>query len=153
MAVDAAVAAAVTAAAVKLFEPIRNGSVDSGSAAVLPALLAGMRALALILLFGATVAAAGSVPLALAPVYRLKPIGNKERFVAAGDYEFKKLQRDLEGIAFLAVCTNNWPAGLVPIFAVERTNRVELRRRPARGRRIRPGRFFMRCRPWMNPKQ
>ena len=36
-------------------------------------------------------------------------------------------------VAFLAVCTNDWPAGLVPVFAIERNHRVELRRRPLRG--------------------
>jgi hypothetical protein len=33
----------------------------------------------------------------------------------------------------MALCTNVWLPGLVPIFGVEKTNRFELRRRPPRG--------------------
>ncbi|HXG49423.1 MAG TPA: hypothetical protein VNO52_17500, partial [Methylomirabilota bacterium] len=34
---------------------------------------------------------------------------------------------------FLAVVTNEWPAGLVPLFSVEAPGGVELRRRPLKG--------------------
>lgn len=63
----------------------------------------------------------------LQPVYRLK-----DRLITSEDFEFSKLKP--EGVAFHAVVTNTWPAGLVPIFAVELTNHVELRRRPRRGK-------------------
>jgi hypothetical protein len=67
------------------------------------------------------------------PVYRLKSIIDKQPFITADDYDFSKRRIDIEAVAFLAVCTNGWPAGLVPVYAVEKTNRVELRRRPALG--------------------
>ena len=63
----------------------------------------------------------------LQPVYRVK-----DRLVTSEDFEFRKLKPD--GVAFHAVVTNTWPTGLVPIFAVEMTNYVELRRRPRRGK-------------------
>lgn len=77
--------------------------------------------------------ASAAAPLPLEPVYRLKISGEKQRFMTSEDYEFKKRRGEVEGVAFMAVCTNTWAAGLVPIFAVEKTNRVELRRRPALG--------------------
>jgi hypothetical protein len=66
-------------------------------------------------------------------VYRLKPVVDKQQFMTADDYDFGKRQTDIQEVAFLAVCTNSWPAGLVAVFSVEKTNRVELRRRPALG--------------------
>src|SRR5215204_733041 len=66
-------------------------------------------------------------------VYRLRAIVDKQSFITVDDYDFSKRQGEIEEVAFLAVCTNNWPTGLVPVFAVEKTNRVELRRRPALG--------------------
>lgn len=71
------------------------------------------------------------VPLSLEPVYRVKSLGEKQRFATRTEYDFKKLT--LDGVAFFAVITNDWPTGLVPIFIVEKTNRFELRRRPVRG--------------------
>jgi hypothetical protein len=76
---------------------------------------------------------AADSPLRLQPVYRLRPINDKQQFMTADDYDFSKRRTEIEGMAFRAVCTNSWPAGLVPVFAVEKTNRVELRRRPALG--------------------
>jgi len=70
-------------------------------------------------------------PLPLEPVYRIRPLDGKQRFATPRDYDFKKLSP--EGVAFLAVITNDWPTGLVPIFMVEKTNWFELRRRPVRG--------------------
>jgi hypothetical protein len=65
----------------------------------------------------------------LQPVYRLK-----EKLITSEDFDFRKLKPQLEGVAFYAVVTNTWPTGLVPIFTVELTNHVELRRRPRRGK-------------------
>ena len=80
-------------------------------------------------------AAAPSAPLpSLDPVYRLKIADGRQRFVTASEMKSRKLESQLDGMSFLAVCTNDWPPGLVPLFAVERTNRFELRRRPQRGR-------------------
>src|SRR5688572_17015549 len=76
---------------------------------------------------------AADSPLRPQPVYRLKPVGDKQAFITADDYNFSERRADIEQVAFLAICTNSWPAGLVPVFAVEKTNRVELRRRPALG--------------------
>lgn len=63
----------------------------------------------------------------LQPVYR-----TTEKFITGDDFDFRK--QEAKQIAFYAVITNTWPTGLVPIFAVELTNRVELRRRPRRGK-------------------
>lgn len=65
----------------------------------------------------------------LQPVYRLK-----DKLITSEDYDFRKLKPELEGVAFHAIITNTWPAGLVPIFAIEKTNTFELRRRPGRGK-------------------
>lgn len=85
----------------------------------------------LLILLTAAIPLAAAAPLQ--PVYRLKPVHDKQRFITADEYDFKSLQPQIETISFLAVCTNIWPAGLVPIFSVEKTNRFELRRRPALG--------------------
>ncbi len=66
----------------------------------------------------------------LSPVYRLK---SDKQLITRNDFDFQKLESQIEAVAFLAVCTNRWPPGMAPIFAVERTNRIELRRRPLRG--------------------
>ena len=73
------------------------------------------------------------IPLRLEPVYRLKAAAGKQHFITREDFDFEKRRAEIENTSFLAVTTNVWPAGLVPIFAVEKTNRVELRRRPALG--------------------
>ena len=65
----------------------------------------------------------------LSAIYRLKG----GRFIARDEYEFRKLEPQIEAVAFRGVRTNQWPPGMVAIFQVERTNRYELRRRPLRG--------------------
>lgn len=65
----------------------------------------------------------------LQPIYRLN-----DKLITTDDFDFKKLKPQLEGVAFHAVVTNTWPAGLVPIFGIERTNTFELQRRPRRGK-------------------
>lgn len=71
--------------------------------------------------------------LLLEPVYRLQPGSQGQPFITRDDVQFAKQQLRIDRVVFLAVVTNVWPAGLVPVFAVERTNRWELRRRPLRG--------------------
>ena len=68
------------------------------------------------------------------PVYRLTVTDGKQRFATRSEVELEKLKSQLEDVAFLALCSNEWAAGLAPIFIVEKTNRLELRRRPPRGR-------------------
>jgi hypothetical protein len=65
----------------------------------------------------------------LQPVYRIKG-----KLITSEDFDFRRLKPELEGVAFHAVVTNTWPAGLVPIFGIERTNLFELARRPRRGK-------------------
>lgn len=65
----------------------------------------------------------------LQPVYR-----TTNQFITTADFGFRKLNLGTQDIAFYAVVTNAWPTGLVPIFAVELTNHIELRRRPRRGK-------------------
>lgn len=74
-----------------------------------------------------------AVRLQLAPVHHLKPTNGWSRL--ANDFEIRadKLQARLDGVAFRAVCTNDWPPGLVPVFGVEKPGRFELRRVPPRG--------------------
>lgn len=73
------------------------------------------------------------VTLRLEPVHRLKPTNGWSRLVTDFEVRAEKLQTQLDGVAFRAVCTNDWPAGLVPVFAVEKPGRFELRRVPPRG--------------------
>jgi hypothetical protein len=68
--------------------------------------------------------------LPLSPVYRIEHAGGDDRFATECDLV---KPRSGSNLAFYAVCTNVWPPGLVPIFAVENGRRLELRRRPARG--------------------
>ena len=65
----------------------------------------------------------------LQPIYRVK-----DKLITSEDFDFRKLKPEIEGVAFHAIVTNTWLSGLVPIFAVEMTNYVELRRRPRRGK-------------------
>jgi hypothetical protein len=67
------------------------------------------------------------------PVYRMKTVEGRQGFMAGNDFRLEKRRAEVDAVAFRAVCTNAWPPGLVPIFAVEKTNRIELRRRPAFG--------------------
>ena len=76
-------------------------------------------------------AASAMAPLRLERIYRMDAANQKRRFATREQIDVKTLP--LEDVAFLAVVTNHWPTGLVPIFMVEKTNRVELRRRPVRG--------------------
>ena len=71
-------------------------------------------------LFGAEGASPGL--LALEPVHRVPGTNGATRLVPQSHLEFEKAKP--EGIAFLAVATNSWPAGLVPIFAVEKSGRI-----------------------------
>src|SRR6185503_20025598 len=71
----------------------------------------------------------GAAASDLQPVYRIK-----DKLITSADFDFRKLKPEIESVAFHAVVTNTWLTGLVPIFAVEMTNYVELRRRPRRGK-------------------
>ena len=91
-----------------------------------------MRWLILFLAAGSVAFAAerSRVDLPLEPIYQLKIADGKQRFGSRRDFDFAKAKPDIERTSFVAVCTNVWLPGLVPIFAVEKTNRFELRRRP-----------------------
>lgn len=69
----------------------------------------------------------------LEPIYRLKVADGQQRLASPSEMRAGNFQARPDGVSFLAVCTNEWLAGLVPVFAVEKTNRVELRRSPQRG--------------------
>src|SRR5687768_843217 len=71
--------------------------------------------------------------LALEPIYRLKASNNVQRFTTRLEPEFDKQKSEIEGVAFRAMCTNQWLPGLVPMFMVEKSGQIELRRRPLRG--------------------
>lgn len=74
-----------------------------------------------------------ALPLPLAPVYRFRTDPAKPSLATARQLNPDQARPDLEGIAFRAVLASEWPAGLVPLFLVEKTNRFELRRRPRPG--------------------
>src|SRR5688572_33409898 len=67
------------------------------------------------------------ITLRLEPVYRLKAVAGKQHFITRDDFDFEKRRVEIEGTSFFAVTTNVWPAGLVPIFAVEKTRSEERR--------------------------
>ena len=72
-------------------------------------------------------------PLPLEPVFQIREAGGKHRLVTRQELGFEKLIPRLGAPVFLAVVTNGWPTGLVPVFAVEKANGVELRRRGLAG--------------------
>jgi hypothetical protein len=76
-------------------------------------------------------AADSQSPPSLSPIYRVKLPNGGHRLVTPARVKLDNLQ--VEHPAFFAVVTNEWLAGLAPLFAVEKTNRIELRRRPLRG--------------------
>src|SRR5687767_11347178 len=67
------------------------------------------------------------------PIFQVKLEAGQQRLITSNQFEFTNLQSQIERVAFVAVCTNDWPPGMVPIFEVEKANRFELRRRPPRG--------------------
>lgn len=64
--------------------------------------------------------------LRLSPVYITQSLDGREELMI-------KSKSPTAEPAFYAVCTNDWVSGLVPLFAVEKGNNMELRRRPPRG--------------------
>lgn len=74
-------------------------------------------------------------PVALKPVpfHRIKRDQGKERIVSGDALKLEVKESQETGIAFYAVDVHDWPEGLVPIFAIEKADRFELRRRPATG--------------------
>ena len=111
-------------------------------------------ALFLLLLCGSDVPAAEATvaPPMLEPIFRLKAEGVIQRFVTSNELAVAKAKPAVEGIAFLAVCTNEWLPGLVPIFAIEKTNRWELRRLPPRGQENGADPFFFALPPEDEPQ-
>lgn len=66
-------------------------------------------------------------------MFRVQAVSGKHRFTTPHEVGFEKLKSQLDGPVFLAVTTNEWPTGLVPVFAVEKAHGVELRRRALAG--------------------
>jgi hypothetical protein len=66
-------------------------------------------------------------------MFRVKETDVKHLFMTSQELGFEKLKPRLGAPVFLAVITNEWPTGLVPIFAVEKAHGVELRRRGLAG--------------------
>jgi hypothetical protein len=69
----------------------------------------------------------------LQPVFRVREAGGNHRFVTSQELGFEKLKPRLGVPVFLAVVTNEWPTGLVPVFAIDKTHGVELCRRSLAG--------------------
>ena len=70
--------------------------------------------------------------LSLTPVWREKRVGQADTWLVGGGRD-----RETKGDVvpeFRAVISSHWPAGLVPLFAIETEGRVELRRLPMKGR-------------------
>jgi len=81
---------------------------------------------------------AAAPPLGL--VYRVKAAGGQkqaagaqERWSTPAQYGFDQLPPGAAVPAFRAVLANRCPRGLIPIFAVEKQGRLELRRLPPKG--------------------
>jgi hypothetical protein len=73
-------------------------------------------------------------PLKTETVFRLTLPDGRERLVTKTETALQpKTLGRLSKPIFRAVIAERWPAGLVPLFLVEKTNRFELRRRPAVG--------------------
>jgi hypothetical protein len=71
-------------------------------------------------------------PPPLEPIFRLRELDGKHRFVTRDEPRFDQLKARLDTL-FRAVVTNEWPGGWVPIFAVDKAHGVELRRRSLAG--------------------
>jgi hypothetical protein len=67
----------------------------------------------------------------LTPIYRVALPGGGQTLATPAQIELQKWRS--EAVAFRAVVTNAWLTGLAPIFAMNKTNQIELRRRPPRG--------------------
>jgi hypothetical protein len=72
-------------------------------------------------------------PLPLEPVFRIEQADGKHLFVTSQEPGFEKLKPRVGAAVFLAVVTNRWPTGLVPVFGVEKPHGIELRRRGLAG--------------------
>ena len=88
------------------------------------------------------------VPI-LTPIYRLKLANGEQRLATKVQAELQKLPIDQP--AFYAIVTNDWLSGLAPIFAVERTNHTQLRRRAPRGQENFTEPFFFALPPTDEP--
>jgi hypothetical protein len=92
---------------------------------ILGRLQSSMRALAVLAFwFAAPLFAAD-----LQPVFRL----TSQRLITSNQFGFEKAKAEIDRTAFRAVLTNQWLPGLVPLFAIERQDRFELRRLPPGG--------------------
>ena len=56
-----------------------------------------------------------------------------ERLVTPADHDFKKMAALHPRPLFQALVTNAWPPAMLPLFLVEKSNHLELRRLPLRG--------------------
>ena len=84
----------------------------------------------LLLIQCVTAQAAEKPAVRLSPIYRIQTKAGQDQLVTqlpAGSVSATQQP------AFFAVCVNQWPAGLVPLFVLEKDDRIELRRRPPRG--------------------
>src|SRR6185503_12375304 len=86
----------------------------------------------------------------LTPIYRLKLTNGEQRLATKVQADLQKLSIDRP--AFYAIVTNEWLLGLAPIFAVERTNHTELRRRAPRGQENFTEPFFFALPPSDEPE-
>jgi hypothetical protein len=94
---------------------------------------------------------AAEMPLALEPIFEIGTGAGTSRFLLRGEMTAEKREARIEDAPFLAVCMNEWPAGLIPIFAVQKENHFELRRRPPRGEENSSEPFFFALPPADEP--
>jgi hypothetical protein len=73
------------------------------------------------------------VPALARPVYAVGSAAGGGRLVMDSHARAEHLSVSKSNVVFLAFPATNWWMGLVPLFAVEREGRFELRRRAARG--------------------
>ena len=76
---------------------------------------------------------AADTSVKLEPILHVDFAGGRQRLIHWHTLEREKTKGRNIGTAFVAVISTSWPAGLVPLFAVETENTFELRRLPMRG--------------------
>lgn len=74
---------------------------------------------------------AGNTSVSAAEPAPLQPISLV--ITKSKDGRFTGIKPGTNGVSFLAVVSKEWPAGLVPVYVVEKNGGMELRRTPAKG--------------------
>lgn len=69
----------------------------------------------------------------LEPIFAMDGTNGTQRLMTESEMQFGKINPQSARVVFWAAVTNSWPAGLVPLFAVEKGGAFKLRRLPVPG--------------------